>query len=43
LRRYPYIALPHREHIATDLKVALHRLRIELLGFELDEEKATIV
>ncbi|MBL8370856.1 MAG: hypothetical protein JNK28_05660 [Burkholderiaceae bacterium] len=36
------IVLPHKEAIAADLKDALQRLRIELLKFKLDEQKATI-
>lgn len=37
------IVLPHKEVIAADLKGALQRLSIELLKFELDEKKATIL
>lgn len=37
------IVLPHKEIIASDLKAALQRLRIELLKFKLDERKATIL
>jgi hypothetical protein len=37
------IVLPHKEPIAADLTVALQRLGIELVRFELDEQDATIV
>jgi hypothetical protein len=37
------IVLPHKEAIADDLSEALQRLGIELLRFNLDEEKATII
>lgn len=37
------IVLPHKEAIADDLVQALQRLDIELLRFELNEEKATII
>ena len=36
------IVLPHKESIASDLKNALQRLGIELVCFNLDENKATI-
>jgi hypothetical protein len=37
------IVLPEKEAIASDLRVALERLGIDLLRFTLDHEKATIV
>lgn len=37
------MVLPQKELIASDLKDALQRLKIELLRFTLDEKTAAIV